>query len=329
MVLLREILNLFPPVMQKALEEAVDWKTVHEIRVRVGQPLEVVYYKDYEWLEHLVPTETEKNHILNQVSQFSLYRLEDELREGFITVEGGHRIGLAGKVNTSNGAVQAIRYISSFNIRIAREKRGAAQGLMGRLVHKGNYCNTLIIGAPQTGKTTLLRDITCHISTGWKGVAAKKVAVIDERSEIGASIHGVPQLNLGRRTDIMDACPKSEGMMMMIRSMSPDVLVVDEIGHQRDVDAIQEAINAGVTLYCTVHGNNLKELRKRPSIKQLLDQQVFKRFVLLQKSGSGNPAGRAMILDETENIMDVTSGGNAHEVDRSPVITSRHHMGRI
>ncbi|SEB12727.1 stage III sporulation protein AA [Thalassobacillus cyri] len=328
MVLLREIIGLFPEVMQPVLEKDVDWSSVQEIRIRVGQPVELVYHQRYEWIERLIPTETEKNHILNQVSQFSLYRLEDELREGFITIEGGHRIGLAGKVNTTNGTVQAIRYIASFNIRVARESRGAARSLMERLIHQGNYCNTLIIGAPQTGKTTLLRDITYHISTGWKGVGAKKVAVIDERSELGASIHGVPQLDLGRRTDIMDACPKSEGMMMMIRSMSPEVLVVDEIGHQRDVDAIQEAINAGVTLYCTVHGNSLDELRKRPSIKQLLDQRVFKRFIILRKEFN-RPASKAVILNEIENIMDVTAGGSANEVDRSPVITSRHNMGGI
>ncbi|WP_235062622.1 stage III sporulation protein AA [Thalassobacillus devorans] len=328
MVLLREIIGLFPEIMQPVLGKAVDWSSVQEIRIRVGQPVELVYHQRYEWLERLIPTEAEKNHILNQVSQFSLYRLEDELREGFITIEGGHRIGLAGKVNTTNGTVQAIRYISSFNIRVARESRGAARSLMERLIHHGNYCNTLIIGAPQTGKTTLLRDITYHISTGWKGVEAKKVAVIDERSELGASIHGVPQLDLGRRTDIMDACPKSEGMMMMIRSMSPEVLVVDEIGHQRDVDAIQEAINAGVTLYCTVHGTNLDELRKRPSIKQLLDQRVFKRFIILRKEFN-RPASKAVILNEIENIMDVTAGGSANEVDRSPVTTSRHNMGRI
>src|SRR5699024_9713983 len=128
---------------------------------------------------------------------------------------------------------------------------------------------------------TFIRDVTRLIATGWKNISAKKVGVIDERSEIGASINGVPQHNLGFRTDVMDACPKAEGMMMMIRSMSPDILVVDEIGSSQDVQALMEAVNAGVTVICTIHGQSMEELKKRPSLQPIFDQNIFQRFIVL------------------------------------------------
>ncbi|MBM7552326.1 stage III sporulation protein AA [Thalassobacillus pellis] len=326
---MNEIINLFPENIQLIIRKMVKWNEIQEIRLRVGQPIELIYQNNFEWLDKTLVTEQEKNHILNQISQFSLYRLEDELREGFITIEGGHRIGLSGKVNTTDGDIHAIRHISSFNIRIAREKKGIASSLMYGLLKNNRYLNTLIIGAPQTGKTTLLRDITRHISSGWGSMEAKKVAVIDERSEIGACIHGIPQLDVGRRTDVMDACPKSTGMMMMIRSMSPDVLVVDEIGHQRDVIAIHEAINAGVTLFCTVHGNSLEEIKKRPSIDQLLSNQVFDRYLLLQPRSSGKAFKKSSLLNGEGYPIEVTSGGISNEMDRGDIITRGNYLGRL
>src|SRR5699024_406472 len=145
--------------------------------------------------------------MINQLSDYSLYRMEDELREGYITIEGGHRVGLAGKVNTLHGNVKAIQHITFLNIRIAKENIGVAKPVIP-YIYSNNYYNTLLIGPPLTGKTTLLRDLTRLISSGWKNVSPRKVGVIDERSEIGASIKGVPQHNLGLRTDVLDACPK-------------------------------------------------------------------------------------------------------------------------
>lgn len=201
-------------------------------------------------------------HLLNKISHFSIYTLEEELKRGYITIEGGHRVGLAGKVILEQGKVKAIRDISSFNIRIAREKVGIAQTLIPRIYRDG-WLHTMIIGPPQTGKTTLLRDIARIISSGdqGSGLPASKVGIVDERSEIAGCVNGIPQMTFGNRIDVLDACPKAEGMMMMIRSMSPEVLVVDEIGRHEDAEAIMEAVNAGIKLIMTTHGNSWRKLR--------------------------------------------------------------------
>src|SRR5699024_8928115 len=151
------------------------------------------------------------------------------------------------------------------------------------LKHGSRFFNTLLIGPPQTGKTTILRDLARIMGGDMEKTNALTVGIIDERSEIAASYQGIPQHNIGMRTDVMDACPKVEGLMMMIRSMSPDVLIVDEIGKKEDVQALMEAITAGVTIICTVHGQSLHEIKKRPSLQQLFLQKVFGRYILLHR----------------------------------------------
>ncbi|SHF59998.1 stage III sporulation protein AA [Ornithinibacillus halophilus] len=296
---MQEILRLFPGRMSNIIQSSIlnRWDKLQEIRIRISKPIELIFDNQIEWVEQLLPTSKEAMFIINQLSEFSLYRLEDELREGYITIEGGHRVGLAGKVNTRKGSVKAIQHISFLNIRIAKQKIGAAIPIIPYLYDK-QYLNTLFVGAPQTGKTTLIRDCTRIISSGWKGIEPKKVGVVDERSEIGACLKGVPQHDLGKRTDVLDACPKAEGMMMMIRSMSPDIMVVDEIGSAQDVQALLEAINAGVIVFCTIHGQSLEELKKRPSLQQLLSQNIFKRIVILKNDKS--PGKIEKILNEKE-----------------------------
>lgn len=303
---MEEILRLFPAVMKQAIELKVKdrWQYLQEIRFRLSQPLELIFNDQIEWIDHIRPDKQDNIFLLNQLSEFSLYRMEDELREGYITIQGGHRVGLAGKVNTLKGSVKAIHHITFLNIRIAKEKIGIAERILP-YIYKANYFNTLIVGAPQTGKTTLIRDMTRLIATGWKNVLPRKVGVIDERSEIGASIKGVPQHNLGLRTDVMDACPKAEGMMMMIRSMSPDILVVDEIGSSEDVQAMMEAINAGVTVFCTIHGHSLAELKKRPSLQPIFEQHIFQRIIVLARDK--NPGRIHHIYNQVEkNIFQST-----------------------
>ncbi|API90514.1 stage III sporulation protein AA [Virgibacillus pantothenticus] len=280
-----EISRLFPERLQKELNRTLAhrWDTLQEIRLRLQQPVELIFNQTYEQLAHFVPDKHDFTHIIQQLSDYSLYRMEEELREGYMTIEGGHRVGLAGKVNTLHGSVKAIQYITFLNIRIAKQKVGTANKVISHLYQQG-YVNTLIIGAPQTGKTTLVRDIARMISTGWEHVPPNKVGIIDERSEIAASIKGIPQHDVGARTDVMDACPKAEGMMMMIRSMSPEVLIVDEIGNQKDVNALMEALHAGVAVVCTVHGYSLEELKRRPGVQVLLEGRIFERFVLLNRT---------------------------------------------
>ncbi|MCF3941741.1 stage III sporulation protein AA [Oceanobacillus sp. APA_J-2(6-2)] len=286
--MMEEILRIFPPEMKGyiALKIGKRWDKLEEIRCRLHQPVELIFEDQVEWITTLIPDKKTGVFLLNQLSEFSLYRMENELREGFITIEGGHRVGIAGKVNTLDGSVKAVQNISFFNIRIARQKLGVAEALIQNLYTQA-YENTLIIGPPQSGKTTLIRDITRLVSTGWKDKPGRKVAVIDERSEIGAAIQGIPQHDLGRRTDVMDGCPKAEGMMMMIRSMSPEVLVVDEVGGNKDIHAIHEAVHSGVTVVCSIHGQSLEDLKKRTALRELMQARTFKRFIILGKRTAG------------------------------------------
>ncbi|WP_010093213.1 stage III sporulation protein AA [Ornithinibacillus scapharcae] len=325
---MEEILRLFPAEIQQRLNHQVAkrWDMLQEIRVRLHQPIELIFDRGLEWITNAIPDRRDNSFIINQLSEFSLYRMEDELREGYITIEGGHRVGLAGKVNTFNGSVKAIQYITFLNIRIAKEKIGVGMEVIPYL-YDNKFLNTLIVGSPQSGKTTLIRDIIRIISSGWKTIPPKKVGVVDERSEIAACLKGIPQHNLGRRTDVLDACPKAEGMMMMIRSMSPEILVVDEIGSDKDVQALMNAINAGVTVICTIHGQTLDELKKRPSIIPLLDKKVFQRILILE--GQASPGSiRSIYNDEDKNIYQ-KSRCLPNEVDRSTSLYRSNDVARI
>lgn len=325
---MEEILRLFPTEIKSLLKRKISnrWDILQEIRVRLNQPMELIFDHGLEWVIQAQPTKQDSIYIINQLSEFSLYRMEDELREGYITIEGGHRVGLAGKVNTVNGFVKAIQYITFLNIRIAKEKIGVGKNVIPYLYDNG-FLNTLFVGPPQSGKTTLIRDIIRIVASGWNHVPAKKVGVVDERSEIAACLKGVPQHNLGKRTDVLDACPKAEGMMMMIRSMSPEILVVDEIGSDKDVQALTNAINAGVTVICTIHGQSLEELKKRPSIFPLLQTKVFHRIVLLK--GQSSPGTIQGVYDANEKNIYQKTGWLPNEVDRGSNIHRRNDMARI
>ncbi|WP_100404764.1 stage III sporulation protein AA [Bacillus solitudinis] len=289
--MLKEVLPVLPDGIRKLLINLPTsvQSQIEEIRLRVARPLEVIadgkpFYPEQFNQLYLVKPE-DGQFLLNQLSQYSLYAFEEELRRGFITIQGGHRVGLAGKVVLDKGQVKTIRDISSYNIRIARQTIGVAEKLVSEL-YDGRWLNTLFVGPPQSGKTTLLRDVARMISEGVprKGISPLKVGVVDERSEIAASLKGVPQHHLGKRVDVLDGCPKAEGMMMMIRSMSPDVLIVDEIGRVEDCLAIQEALHAGVGVMTTAHGFSLEDLASRPALQPLFEMQAFNRYVELGRT---------------------------------------------
>ncbi|KAB2493633.1 stage III sporulation protein AA [Priestia endophytica] len=288
---MESVLSVLPQHVVELLRSYID-EDVQEIRLRINRPIELIR-KDEPIFYSVLPVKEDFAYMLSQLSQSSMYMLEEELQKGYITIKGGHRVGLAGRVITENGKVKAIRDITSLNIRIAREKIGIGESLIDSLYDR-KWLNTVIIGAPQSGKTTMLRDLARLVSTGVerKRIPSQKVGIVDERSEIAGCLDGVPQHTFGPRVDVLDACPKAEGMMMLIRSMSPNVLIVDEVGRVEDTEAILEAVHAGVSLILTAHGSSVKDMATRPSLKALIDACIIDRFVLLSnRNGPGTVEG--------------------------------------
>lgn len=294
---------------------------LEEIRVREGRPLEVIFNGTYGFLsrEGDIMKETRLNpvytvthedcmQLLDLLSNHSLYTMEEELKRGYVTVRGGHRVGLAGTTILERGQVKQLRVISSFNIRIAREVINSGKDILPYLLDypAKNIYHTLIISPPQQGKTTLVRDFSrlcsygmwMHHDASWR---ALKVGIVDERSEIAACYQGVPTFDVGPRTDVLDSCPKAEGMMMMIRSMSPEVLVVDEIGRYEDASAIHEAVHAGIRIIATAHGQSMEDVKSRPLLRKLMSDQIFSRFIVLHRSeGKGTEHS---IYDRKGNLL--------------------------
>jgi len=293
----KHISPILPPAIRTAIFNLPPEKLekVEEIRLRRGRPLMVVEGgTDYmvtpdgsatEDLENAyIVSDSDAEKTFQLISQGSVYAWEDEIKNGFITLKGGHRVGIVGKVVLEAGKIKTIKHVAGFNIRIARQIIGAADEAMSFVINeKGEFLNTMIISPPKAGKTTLLRDLIRQLSCGNPefGLKGFKVGVVDERSEIACCYEGVPQNDVGIRTDVLDGCPKAWGIMMLLRSMSPDIIATDEIGRQEDVEALEEAVNAGVKLLATAHGSDLDDLKRRPTIRRLIENQFFDRYLVL------------------------------------------------
>jgi len=231
------------------------------------------------------------------LTQGSLYALAEELRRGWLTLPGGHRVGLCGHAVLDAGRIATQRELSSFNIRIARAVPGCAAPLLPYLCDGGRLRSALLISPPGGGKTTLLRDIAVQLSR-----LRYRVGIADERGEIAAMQQGLPQLPLGLRCDVLSAAPKAEAMQLLLRSMSPQVLLCDELGTPADAEAVADAARCGVAVVATAHGGDVAELRRRPVLRELLAAQAFGRLVLLSAAQPGaiaavyDAAGQAVSL---------------------------------
>lgn len=272
---------------------------LEEIRLRVGRPLalevggmslfltpQARLTRDKD--QGYVVGSQDMSRLLQLVSQSSFYALEEELRQGYITIPGGHRVGLGGETVVQGGRINHLKHISSASIRLSRQIPGCADAVMPFLIRKngGLPYRTLILSSPRCGKTTLLRDIVRQLADGVGnlGFPGVNVVLVDERSEVAGCYHGIPQNDVGTCTDVLDGCPKAEGMLMAVRALSPAVVATDEIGSQEDLAAVREMLNAGVAVVTTVHAASLEELRRRVVWADILEQQVFERFVILGRS---------------------------------------------
>ncbi len=266
-----------------------EFKEIEEIRIRVNNPI-ILYKKNSEQiLSKFIPTQKDIMLTLELISDYSLYALEEELKNGYITLQGGHRVGLTGKAVIDKGHIKTIKNINGMNIRISHQIIGCADYVINYIYDKEIY-HTLIVSPPKCGKTTLLRDIVRQLSNGFNGKSGVTVSVVDERSEIAGCYNGIPQNDIGIRTDVLDSCPKAEGIMLLLRSMSPEVIAVDEIGKNEDIYAIEEILNSGIKLICTVHGKTLEDIQKKPVLSQLLDKKIFERIIVLSRNNlNSNP----------------------------------------
>ena len=286
-----KILRYFPIEIYKVLKNAIIQnpyakieENLQEIRIRINRPI-LLKLKNIDILIEYIVTEKEIMQIVERICENSIYAYKNQISEGFITVNGGHRIGITGTAVIEQGKIINIKYISSLNFRIAREIKGASNKLLKEIINQeeNNIYNTLIVSPPGKGKTTILRDAIRQISNGIKEInfKGKTCGVVDERGELAACFRGIPQNDIGIRTDVIENVSKSQGIRMLIRSMSPQVIACDEIGSKEDVQAIKYAFTSGVKGIFTMHGGNLQDIKRNPDIDDLIKLGIIEKIFIL------------------------------------------------
>ena len=301
-----QIQNLFAGNIRRLLVQTeIDYDRLYEIRLRAGRPLFLTYDKGECFLrtkgrEPYVVTREDLKETLEYVSGYSLYAYEDELRQGYMSVQGGHRVGVTGKVILDGDRIRGMKYISCINVRLAHQIPGCADAVMPYIRKEKWIAHTLIISPPRCGKTTLLRDVIRQLSNGFGKIPGVTVGVVDERSELAGCYQGIPQNDLGMRTDVLDCCPKSEGMQMLVRSMSPDVVAVDELGCEEDFKAVDSVIHCGCKLIATAHGSCLEDVLDQPFFYKLMGEKVFERYIILDKNDQAGCL--KAVLDENGKV---------------------------
>lgn len=272
---------------------------INEIRLRTNRPISISSFgKNYYVTENggltthktlgIISRKDDINECFRAICDYSIHSYKNEISEGFITLEGGNRVGICGTAVLSGQCVETLKYINGLNFRIAGQVVGCSEEICNRL-YDTNIVSLLIIGPPLSGKTTILKDM-CRI-LGEK----YKISVIDERSEISAVYHGVSQNDIGTLTDVFDGYPKGEGITSAVRVMSPEIIICDEVGGKKDCEAILDSINSGVKFIASVHGSSIEEILKRSNIAKLISNGIFQYGVLL---GAGSRLGEIIEIQK-------------------------------
>ena len=304
-----ELMKIFPAELREKFK-GIDLckESYTELRFRCNGPVMLLKGREEKFLHKnggictdagmaYAISVNELREMMEYISNFSVYAYEEELRQGFLTIPGGHRVGICGKAVMSGGEIKTIRNISFLNVRIAGEIRGCGEKLLPYLYGKERLYHTLIISPPGCGKTTLLRDVIRLVSDGgsWKNekgeiqnFRGRKVGVVDERSELASCYNGVPQKDLGCRTDVLDGCPKEKGMELLLRSMSPEVIAVDELGGERELELIKKSVYCGCSILATAHGESREAwFSGEDRNRQELLTGVFERYIFLKPDSPG------------------------------------------
>lgn len=278
-----EIEKLLPDKFIYCYKLANEKDTIEEIRIKVNCPI-MFYGKKGEIFTgyNLYVSKEDMEEAIEYIFGYSVYAYENEIREGFVTVRGGHRVGIAGRIVFDDEKIKNITNISSVNIRVSHEVKGMADKI-APYIFEDYTKNTLVISKPMAGKTTLLRDLIRIGSNKYK----KKISIIDERGEIAATYMGIANNDIGIRSDVLDNAPKDKGIMMAIRAMSPHIIAVDEIGQVKDIEAILEAFNCGVNVFATIHGNNLEDVNRKRELQMVMEGGYFERYIVIDKDING------------------------------------------
>ena len=286
---MEEVLDyLAENIKQEIQKYFLDKHDIEEIRLRSNKPIILKNSNGNKILIHIVSKE-ELLETFQKVCEHSIYSYQKQICEGFITIKGGHRVGVTGSCVVEDGEILNINYISSLNFRIAREKKDVSYKIIPYIIQNNEILNTLIVSKPGCGKTTILRDLVRKISTGIEeiGFKAKTCGIVDERGEIAAMYKGSPQNDIGILSDVIENIYKSTGMRMLIRSMSPEIIVCDEIGGKEDAQAINYAVTSGVKGIFTAHGNSLEDIMLNNELKIMLDKHLIESIIFLDDKKRG------------------------------------------
>ena len=276
---MKEFLKYFPIKIRQALEE-IEFEKVEEIRIRNGRNIRLKYSTNEKNLDVIVSTE-DILRILQAICDNSIYSYQNKIAEGFVTIKGGHRVGICGTAVIENEKVINISHIFSLNFRIAKEVKGCSKELKKIVYENGEIFNTIILSPPGKGKTTILRDLIRELSK------EKNIGIVDERNEICSMYNGVPQKDIGEKVDILENVSKNIGLKMLVRTMAPEIVVADEIGTEDDIKAIHYAISSGVKGIFTAHGNNIEEVKQNPILNKLFEQNLIQKIVFLDEKERG------------------------------------------
>lgn len=282
------LLNYLNTKVKNVVSQAgIILKEAVEIRLRINSPVLIKTSKKDLFLdENNIINKKDIDDIVGNFTKNSIHAFENEISKGFITIEGGHRVGICGDCIYDQKGLKGFKNITSLNIRIAREFLGCSERTLKYLITPDkNIYNTLIIGPPLSGKTTLIRDVAKNLSDGFKNPYFEgcDITLIDERGEISAVYNGIPQMNTGRRTDVLSYCKKSDGFIMSIRALSPKVVITDELGSLNDFEIIQYALKSGVKIIATAHGFSLDDVKRNLYLRNIIENNFFERAFILDK----------------------------------------------